>query len=58
MDTAFFDGRPDRYKPPPDARLNRPEDVAAAAVFALRSPAGCEVRELVVAPATDGSWPP
>ncbi|WP_205696807.1 SDR family oxidoreductase [Conexibacter sp. SYSU D00693] len=58
MHTAFFDDRPDQYKPPPDAKLNRPEDVAATVVFALRSPVGVEVRELVVAPATDGSWPP
>jgi NAD(P)-dependent dehydrogenase (short-subunit alcohol dehydrogenase family) len=58
MGTAFFDGREDRYKPPPDARLNRPEDVAAAVLFVLRQPAGCEVRELVVCPSTEGSWPP
>jgi len=58
MQTAFFDGRPDQYKPGPDAQLNRPEDVAAAVLFALSTPPGVEVRELVVAPATDGSWPP
>lgn len=57
MRTGFFDGRHDRYKPPPDARLNPPEDVAAAVLFALRQPPGCEVRELVVAPSTESSWP-
>ena len=57
MRTAFFDDREERYRPPPDARLNRPEDVAEAALFALRQPAGCEVRELVVAAATESSWP-
>jgi NAD(P)-dependent dehydrogenase (short-subunit alcohol dehydrogenase family) len=57
MDTAFFDGRDDRYKPPPDTKLNRPEDVAAAVVFALRQPAGCEVRELLIAPSFEPSWP-
>jgi NADP-dependent 3-hydroxy acid dehydrogenase YdfG len=57
MSTPFFDGRPDRYKPPPDAKLNRPEDVARAVVFALRQPAGCEIRELVVTPSVEGSWP-
>jgi len=57
METAFFDGRDERYKPPPDARLNRPDDVAAAVLFALRQPAGCEVRELLVAPSTESSWP-
>ena len=57
MHTAFFDTREDRYKPPPDAKLNRPEDVAAAVLFALRQPPGCEVRELVVCPSMESSWP-
>lgn len=57
MHTAFFDSREDRYKPPADAKLNRPEDVAAAVVFALRQPLGCEVRELLVAPSLEPSWP-
>ena len=57
METAFFNGRDERYKPPPDAQLNRPGDVAAAVLFALRQPAGCEVRELLVAPSTESSWP-
>jgi NADP-dependent 3-hydroxy acid dehydrogenase YdfG len=57
MHTAFFDSREDRYKPPPDAKLNRPEDVAEAVVFALGQPAGCEVRELVVCPSLETSWP-
>ena len=57
MDTAFFDGRPERYRPPAGARLNRPEDVAEAVLFALRQPAGCEVRELLVTPSTETSWP-
>ena len=57
MQTGFFDGRPEQYKPGPDAKLNRPEDVAAALLFALRQPLGCEVRELLVAPSTETSWP-
>jgi NAD(P)-dependent dehydrogenase (short-subunit alcohol dehydrogenase family) len=57
MRTAFFDGRDEQFKPGPDARLNRPEDVAAAVVFALRQPAGCEVREMVVTPSEEPSWP-
>jgi NAD(P)-dependent dehydrogenase (short-subunit alcohol dehydrogenase family) len=57
MHTAFFDGRDEQYKPPPDAKLNQPQDVARAVLFALRQPAGCEVRELVVTPAVEGSWP-
>jgi len=57
MHTAFFDGRDEQYKPPPDAKLNQPGDVAAAVLFALRQPPGCEVRELVITPAVEGSWP-
>ena len=57
MHTAFFDGRDEKYKPPADAKLNRPEDVAQAVLFALRQPPGCEVRELVVTPSRESSWP-
>lgn len=57
MHTAFFDDRTEQYKPPPDARLNAPENVAVGIVFALQQPPGCEVRELVVTPSTEGSWP-
>jgi NAD(P)-dependent dehydrogenase (short-subunit alcohol dehydrogenase family) len=57
MSTAFFDDRDEQYKPGPDAKLNRPEDVAQTVLFALRQPAGCEVKELVVASAWEGSWP-
>ncbi len=58
MHTAFFDDRDARYKPPPDAKLNRPEDVAATVVHALRQPPGCQVRELVVCSSEESSWPP
>src|SRR6266536_910728 len=57
MHTAFFDDREEQYKPPPDARLNQPEDVAQAVLFALRQPPGCELRELVIAPSRESSWP-
>ncbi|MGV9307296.1 SDR family oxidoreductase [Nonomuraea sp. NPDC003727] len=57
MSTHFFDDRPEQYKPGPDARLNRAEDVAQTVVFALSQPPGCEVRELVVCPSTETSWP-
>jgi NAD(P)-dependent dehydrogenase (short-subunit alcohol dehydrogenase family) len=57
MQTAFFDDRPDRYKPGADVRLNRPEDVAAAVRFCLEQPPGCEIKELVVAAETESSWP-
>jgi NAD(P)-dependent dehydrogenase (short-subunit alcohol dehydrogenase family) len=57
MRTPFFDGRPEEFKPAPDQHLNRPEDVAQTVLFALRQPPGCELRELLVAPATEPSWP-
>jgi len=57
MQTAFFDDRDPRYRPAPDAKLNRPEDVAAAVLFALGQPPGCEVRELVITPSMEPSWP-
>jgi NAD(P)-dependent dehydrogenase (short-subunit alcohol dehydrogenase family) len=57
MRTAFFDDRPAQFRPAPDQQLNAPEDVAQAVLFALRQPAGCEVRELIVTPSTEPSWP-
>ncbi|HYY44969.1 MAG TPA: SDR family oxidoreductase [Actinomycetota bacterium] len=57
MQTPFFDDRTDQYKPPPDAMLNRPENVAAAVMFALQQPPGCEIRELVITPSVESSWP-
>ena len=57
MRTGFFDGRPDQYKPGPDAVLADPADVAEAAVFALTRPAGVELRELVVCSPVETSWP-
>jgi len=57
MQTAFFDGRDEQYKPPPDAALAAPERVAEAVLFALTRPDGVELRELVVCPSTEPSWP-
>jgi NAD(P)-dependent dehydrogenase (short-subunit alcohol dehydrogenase family) len=57
MQTAFFDGRDEQYKPPADAKLAPPEEVAQAALFALSRPAGIELREALVAPSTESSWP-
>jgi NAD(P)-dependent dehydrogenase (short-subunit alcohol dehydrogenase family) len=57
MQTSFFDGRPERYRPGPDAQLNDPRNVAAAVLFALSRPAGCEVRELIITPEREPSWP-
>ncbi len=57
MHTHFFDDRTAQYKPPADAVLNQPTDVAAAIAFALSQPPGCELRELVIACSTESSWP-
>lgn len=57
MDTAFFDGRPEEFRPAADQMLNDPSNVAEAVLFALRQPEGCEIRELVVTPSVEPSWP-
>lgn len=57
MRTRFFDDRPEQFKPAADQQLNAPEDVAQAVLFALRQPPGCEVRELIITPSTEPSWP-
>jgi NAD(P)-dependent dehydrogenase (short-subunit alcohol dehydrogenase family) len=57
MRTAFFDGRDEQYRPGADASLNDPASVAAAVMFALHQPAGCAVRELVVCPEQESSYP-
>ena len=57
MRTGFFDGREEQYRPPDNAELNDPGNVAAAVMFALSQPSGCEIRELVVTPSREPSWP-
>ena len=57
MRTRFFDERTEQYKPGPDAVLNDPRHVAQAVLFALRQPAGCTVRELVVCADVESSYP-
>ncbi|MBF4597487.1 SDR family oxidoreductase [Curtobacterium sp. VKM Ac-2889] len=57
MRTNFFADRTEQYKPGPDAQLIEPEYVANSIVFALSQPAGCEIRELSIMPATEPSWP-
>lgn len=57
METAFFDGREEKYKPPPDANLAPPAEVAEAVLFALTRPAGVELREALICPSTESSWP-
>lgn len=57
MKTHFFDDRLEQYKPQDDSRLNDPERVAQAILFALSQPAGCEVREMLICHEEEGSWP-
>jgi len=57
MSTAFFDGRPEQYRPGPDAVLNDPANVAELVITALTQPAGSALRELVAATETEPSWP-
>jgi 2-dehydro-3-deoxy-L-rhamnonate dehydrogenase (NAD+) len=57
MRTGFFDDRPEQFRPAPKQQLNDPADVARTVLFALRQPPGCELRELIVTPSTEPSWP-
>lgn len=57
MRTPFFDGRDPQYQPGPDAMLNDPADVAEAVMTMLRQPSGCVIRELVITPSMEPSWP-
>ncbi len=57
MHTNFFEGRTEQYRPPSDWKANQPSDVANAIVFALSQPAHCEIREMVVCPSSEDSWP-
>ena len=57
MRTRFFDDRPEQYKPQDDSKLNDPANVAQAVLFVLSQPPGCEVREMLICPAEEGSWP-
>lgn len=57
MRTGFFDDRAEQYRPAADATLIEPEQVAGAILFALAQPRHCEVRELVICPDDEPSWP-
>jgi NAD(P)-dependent dehydrogenase (short-subunit alcohol dehydrogenase family) len=57
MRTRFFDDREDHYKPGPDAQLVDPAEMGEAVLFALTRPAGVELRELVMTPSVEPSWP-
>jgi 2-dehydro-3-deoxy-L-rhamnonate dehydrogenase (NAD+) len=57
METHFFDGRAEQYRPGPEAVLAPPHEVAEAVLFALTRPPGVDVRELMVSVSTEPSWP-
>lgn len=57
MRTNFFDDRTEQYRPKDLEKLNPPDRVAAAILFALTQPPDCEVRELVIAHSEEPSWP-
>jgi len=57
MRTGFFDAREEQYKPAADAQLIEPRAVADAIVFALAQAPGVELREIVMAPEEEPSWP-
>jgi len=57
MDTAFFDGRAEKYRPGPDAQLNDPAATAGAVLTALTQPVGSEIREMLVMASRESSWP-
>jgi NAD(P)-dependent dehydrogenase (short-subunit alcohol dehydrogenase family) len=57
MQTAFFDGRDEQYRPGPDAVLADPDQVAASVLWCLARPADIEIRELAVMAPVEPSWP-
>jgi len=57
MATSFFDQRAEQYRPGPDAVLADPSHVAGLIVAAMSLPAGVEVKELIVGPPGEPSWP-
>lgn len=57
MRTNFFDDRTEQYRPADLDKLNPPDRVAAAILFALTQPKDCELRELVIAHSEEPSWP-
>ncbi len=57
MRTAFFDGRPAKYRPADDAPLMDPADVAAVIIDVLRARRSAMVPELMLTPGGETSWP-
>ena len=58
MKTHFFDDRPEQFKPGAGPAAQRPGATSRAASSSRSaSPPGVEVRELLVTPAGEPSWP-
>jgi NAD(P)-dependent dehydrogenase (short-subunit alcohol dehydrogenase family) len=57
MATSFFDDRTEQYRPGPDVLLADPGHVAKLAVAAMALPPEIEVKELLVGPPGESSWP-
>ncbi len=57
MRTAFFDGRPAKYRPADDAPLMDPVDVADVIVNVLRARRSAMIPEIMVTPGGETSWP-
>ncbi len=57
MRTAFFDGRPAKYRPAPDAPLMDPGDVADVIVDLLKRRRSAVVPEIMITPGGETSWP-
>lgn len=57
MRTAFFDGRPAKYRPADDAPLMDPADVADVIVGVLAARRTAMVPEIMITPGGETSWP-
>lgn len=57
MRTAFFDGRPAKYRPAPDAPLMDPADVAEVILDVLQGRRSAQVPEIMITPGGETSWP-
>ena len=57
MATSFFDDRTEQYRPGPEVVLADPRHVAGLIVTAMALPPELEVKELIVGPPGESSWP-
>jgi NAD(P)-dependent dehydrogenase (short-subunit alcohol dehydrogenase family) len=57
MATSFFDDRTEQYQPGPEVVLADPHHVAGLIVTAMGLPPAVEIKELIVGPPGESSWP-